>query len=204
MQFVVVCGCRNQGYKCTADTCGYWTPFQDGMDQFLCYLVVVIGHIVSVSLRGHMRGSRPSACHPSTFPPKKSRNSSHASPVAALAKALECLGHLLECFLLVRSLLLPVVVVATACSTVGAKILQKDVGRALLVMCLALPGSMGRLLRFLELYQPHRELFFRSQCLELPHCPGYVVPGLVAGLPLPKRPFVTPSESLSLTVGRAV
>ena len=44
------------------------------MDQFLCYLVVVIGHVVSVSLRGHMRGSRPSTCHPSTFPPKKSRN----------------------------------------------------------------------------------------------------------------------------------
>ena len=168
MQFVVVCGCSNQGYKCTTDTRGYWAPFQDGMDQFLCYLVVVIGHIVSVSLRGHMRGSRPSACLPSTLPPKKIKDlgpdwrsrcgewrvrsvslfertdwTSSTRHMRALAKALECLGNLLECFLLVRSLLLPVVVVATACSTVGAKILQKDVGRALLVRCLALPGSMG-------------------------------------------------------------
>ena len=41
--------------------------------------------------------------------------------------------------------------------------------------------------------------------LELPHCPGYVVPGnargRVHGLPLPRRLAVTAIISLSLTVG---
>ena len=45
-------------------------------------------------------------------------------PIAALAKALECIGNSLWCWLLVRSLLLPAFVVAMAFSIACAKILQ--------------------------------------------------------------------------------
>ena len=62
-------------------------------------------------------------------------------PIAALAKAWRCLEIPHRGWLLVRSLLLPVVVVAMACSVVGAKIFAKDVGRALLGRRLALPGN---------------------------------------------------------------
>ena len=46
-------------------------------------------------------------------------------PFAALAKALECLEKPFQCWPLVRSFLLPVVVVAMASSIVGAKILRE-------------------------------------------------------------------------------
>ena len=58
---------------------------------------------------------------------------------------------------LVRSLLLPVVVVAMACSTVGAKILQMDVGRALRKI-VRLRSSSYWSVRVK--YGPHGELFF--------------------------------------------